>query len=257
MRRRRKKARLLIRMGLVLLTAALALTGYNLYDAYRAGQDAQASAGYLEALLKPQAAPGNVPLDVNGQVFSDVSLVVPQSTEPPAPTLQPVQEDGQTEALPQEEPSPTPVPTMPPLVEIPDYVLNPNMEMPTVTYEGQKYIGLLEIPALDLKLPIISQWSYPRLKKAPCRYVGSPYKNNLVIAAHNYDAHFGRLKDLNPGAAVIFTDVDGNVFNYRVELRETLNPGDISYMKNSGWDLSLFTCTPGGSYRVTVRCSLK
>ena len=45
---------------------------------------------------------------------------------------------------------------------------------------------------------------------------------------------------------MILTDVDENVFNYRVKMIETLNPREIDYMKNSGWDLSLFTCTPGG-----------
>lgn len=59
--------------------------------------------------------------------------------------------------------------------EIPDYVLNPDMEMPTQEIEGNDYIGVLEIPSLGLSLPVMSEWSYPRLKLAPCRYHGSAY----------------------------------------------------------------------------------
>ena len=70
--------------------------------------------------------------------------------------------------------------------EIPDYVLNPDMEMPTQEIEGNDYIGVLEIPSLGLSLPVMSEWSYPRLKLAPCRYHGSAYTGSLTIAAHNY-----------------------------------------------------------------------
>ena len=60
------------------------------------------------------------------------------------------------------------------------------MEMPTVEINGQECIGTLEIPSLGLKFPVISEWSDEKLKKAPCRYSGSAYLNNLIIAGHNY-----------------------------------------------------------------------
>jgi sortase A len=142
----------------------------------------------------------------------------------------------------------------PTLVEVPLYVTYPDMEMPTVEVDGHSYIGQLDIPALDLSLPIMEQWSYANLKIAPCRYTGSVYKNNLVIAAHNYTSHFGTLRNLTGGELVYFTDADGNVFTYRVAEVEQLMPTDIEKMTDSGWDLTLFTCTIGGSYRVTVRC---
>lgn len=141
--------------------------------------------------------------------------------------------------------------------EVPDYQLNPNMEMPTITIDGLEYIGVLSVPTRDLNLPIISNWSYPNLKKSPCRYSGSVYTNNLVLAAHNYSSHFGNLKKFNIGEEVVFTDVDGNAFHYRVAELETLQPTAVEQMKSGNWDLTLFTCTVGGSYRVTVRCELQ
>lgn len=139
---------------------------------------------------------------------------------------------------------------------IPDYKLNPDIEMPTIRLMNDYYIGVLEIPSLDLVLPINETWSYPALKKTPCRYYGSAYTEDLVICAHNYSAHFGRLKSLKSGDEVIFTDANGNVFNYRVEICETLLPNSAEQMTDGEWDLSLFTCTQGGSFRVTVRCNL-
>ena len=139
-------------------------------------------------------------------------------------------------------------------VEVPDYVLNPKMKMPVKVIDGQEYIAVLKIPAFGLELPVLSQWSYPNLRIAPCRYQGSAYTDDLVIAAHNYTSHFGNLKNLQEGDTVILTDMDDNVFTYKVALRETLMPTAVEEMSSGDWDLTLFTCTLGGSYRVTVRC---
>ncbi len=140
--------------------------------------------------------------------------------------------------------------------EIPDYLLNPDMEMPALEIDDHDYIGILDIPVLELTLPVMSEWSYPNLKIAPCRYAGTAYKNNLVIAAHNYSTHFGRIRDLAAGDRVTFTDADGNVFSYTVAEVQTLEPTAVEEMTDGGWALTLFTCTLGGRSRVTVRCDL-
>ncbi len=137
---------------------------------------------------------------------------------------------------------------------IPDYIRDPHMEMPTLEHEGQSYIGVLSIPELELELPIISQWSYPRLRIAPCRYQGSAYLDNLILLAHNYQTHFGRLLELGVGDDVFFQDVNGNLFHYCVVELETLGASDVEEMTAGDWDLTLFTCTLGGRTRVTVRC---
>lgn len=137
---------------------------------------------------------------------------------------------------------------------IPDYVLNPEMAMPEETIDGRSYIGVLDIPALELSLPIISEWSYDALQIAPCRYSGSAYLDNLVIAGHNYRSHFASLPQLQPGDTVTFTDMDGNVFSYEVSSLETLSPYAISDMTSGDWDLTLFTCTVGGQSRLAIRC---
>ncbi len=137
----------------------------------------------------------------------------------------------------------------------PDYILNPDMEMPTEEIDGYLYIGKVSIPALELELPVMDTWDYKRMKIAPCRYVGTAYRPGFVICAHNYTSHFGRLKNLSPGDSVIFTDVAGNEFSYEVMVVETLAPTAVEKMKSDDWDLTLFSCTIGGRARVTVRCN--
>lgn len=137
---------------------------------------------------------------------------------------------------------------------IPDHILNPKMDMPTQEVDGHKYIGRIDIPVLDISLPVMDSWSYENLKIAPCRYKGSAYLDNLILAAHNYTKHFGPIRRLLPGDEVIFTDVDGNTFDYSVAELEQLEGTDVDEMEAGEWDLTLFTCTLGGQYRITVRC---
>ena len=129
--------------------------------------------------------------------------------------------------------------------------------MQTVPVGEYDSIGILSIPVLELDLPVLTDWSYTKLKKAPCLYYGTCYGSDFVIAAHNYKAHFGRLSELQPGDLVIFTDVNGVVYCYEVVLVETLPKEATREMITSGFGLSLYTCTPGGGSRVTVRCNLK
>ena len=130
-------------------------------------------------------------------------------------------------------------------------------EMETIQVDGYDCIGVLSVPVLELELPVLTDWSYTKLKKAPCHYYGSYYEADFVIAAHNYGAHFGRLSELQAGDIVIFTDVHGVAHYYEVILLETLPPTATKEMITSGFSLSLYTCTPGGGNRVTVRCNSK
>lgn len=156
-----------------------------------------------------------------------------------------VQMEDQASSQPENESAPS----------VPAYILDPDMEMPTREVDDKLYIGVLEIPALALELPVISAWSNDLLQSAPCRYKGSAYQDDLIIAAHNYEGHFGRLNQLHEGDAVAFTDVDGNLFSYTVSRIEELSGTAVEQMESGEWDLTLFTCTLGGRSRVTVRCS--
>lgn len=136
-------------------------------------------------------------------------------------------------------------------------VANPavdDREMTVVKVKGYDCIGFVAIPALELELPVISEWSYSRLKVSSCRFTGTTYANNLVVMAHNYPRHFGKLSELSVGDTVTFTDMDGVQITYEVVALDILDPTAVEEMIAGDYDMTLFTCTYGGKTRVTVRC---
>lgn len=210
-------------LGLLLIVAALILTCYNIWDEQRAGTVSDDLLTRLNSMIadreqaEGQAANGLSDSEQGDSTQGDLAAAMHTAEQP-------------------------------------IYVQNPGMEMPIITIDREDYIGTLSIPSLGLTLPVLADWSYPKLKKAPCRYVGSVYQNDLVIAAHNYVTHFGSINKLRFGDIVTFMDGDGNTFLYEVIEMEILQPTDVEEMQTGDWDLTLFTCTVGGSSRVTVRC---
>lgn len=97
----KNKGIIFILSGLLLIAAAFFLTGYNIYDEYRAKCSAR-------------------------QALDEIRI------------------EEQDEEEQEDEP------------EIPDYILNPDMEMPVQRIDGVEYIGVLQIPSLNLELPVIS-----------------------------------------------------------------------------------------------------
>ena len=170
-------------------------------------------------------------------ILQSLNDEIPEYTEPV--TTMPIAENYDLFAEYEDEPA---EPTVP--------------EMETITLDGNAYIGYISIPAIDIELPVLQNWSYPNLKIAPCRYVGNIYENDLIICAHNYTTHFGKIGNLHTDDEIILTDVSGKEWRYSVVNIEQL-PGtaveDIKFGNADDWDLTLFTCTLGGQSRVTVR----
>lgn len=203
-----KRAKVYTITGLLLVAAALLLSGYNLLLSRHAGKAAD---NVLDE-LRPQ-----------------ISEAVPMPDLSSGGSLNEV--------------------------NLPFYAVDPNIPMPVRWVGDVEYIGTLQLPTLGLELPISSLYSMDLLNVAPCRYYGSAYLDNLVICAHNFDYHFGRLKNLRLDDSVIITDVEGNEFDYRVMEIEKLEPDqDEEMLTADTWDLTLFTCTVGGASRVAVRC---
>lgn len=215
MKRSAERGLIFIVTGLLFIAAALSLAGYNVYTDARAGKSVR-------------------------QVLDELDSLFPETTE--------MTETTETTDIAQE---PTEVPE--PVVDVPDYILYPDMEMPVKKVNGQDYIGVLRIDSLSLELPVISDWNYENLKTAPCRYSGSAYRDNLVICGHDYRSHFGGLRRISIGDTATFTDMDGNVFTYTAASVEVLDPAAIDDMTDSVYALTLFTCTLDGTNRLTIR----
>ena len=227
-RRKRWIGTVLLVLGFLAAAAALILTASNYRDDIEAGKSALADLHKMEEMLGIDADGdgliGSTPIEdyykAHGMDASERSTVR--------------QED---------------------VKNAPVYELHPDMTMPTVDADGHTYVGFLEIPAIKRILPVMDAWSYPNLKIAPCRFVGTVYAHDMIVCAHNYDRHFGLIKTLEEGDKVFFTDVYGDRFSYEVSEVTILQPTDVDEMKDpDDWDLTLFTCTIGGATRVTVRC---
>lgn len=214
-----KRGLLFIITGLLLIAAALVIIVYNLWE------DDQAERSVDKVMEQIKAAPPQQKYEKDDSNNST---------------------DGTS--------ADTSLPSDPSEEEIPDYILNPKMEMPTQNIDGYDYIGVLKIAACDIELPIISAWNYPALKVAPCRFEGSVYTDDIIIAAHAYRAHFKRIRNLVGGEEVIFTDMNGNEFRYKVVCIETVGGTDLEGLEAGDWDLSLFTCTVNKKSRFVVRC---
>ncbi|MBQ7004217.1 MAG: sortase [Oscillospiraceae bacterium] len=202
--------------GTMLLLAALFLVVYNVYSDRQSGK---ASGEILTALR---------------QVITEHTPETPE--EETMPLIPEPSEDLYEEYEQEEE-------TLPP-------------EDPTVELDGRYYVGVLTIPSLNVELPVLREWSYPNLRIAPCRYIGAAAAGDLVIAAHNYSSHFGRIQSLNTGDEILFTDAEGKVYRYAVSHTEMIGGYDVPTMKAGAedeWDLTLFTCTLSGRSRVSVR----
>ena len=217
MNKKNKSGTVFMSLGLVLLVFAIGLAAYNLWSEQNAGR----KSGEIVRLLSDETAE-----------TSDGDEVVNYMGHEPY-----VENTYEEDA--------------------PMYMLFPEMEMPSKTIYGRDYIGVLYIDELGLKLPVLSELTYPGLRLSPCRYKGSAYEGNLIIAAHNYKTHFGNIKNLTPGSVVRLIDIDNNEFIYAVQTMETLPGTAIEEMEAGDWDLSLFTCNYGGTARITVRCNLE
>ena len=208
------------KLGLVLVLAGALLIGgaLALYGANRV-EDEKAGAAAVEtaAVLQQQieqAQTQHMQTEVQEQP-EDVS---------PEPSIDAPVEDAETE--------PTPV------AMVGDY----------------EYLGVLSLPSLGLELPVMADWDYDRLKLAPCRQFGSAEEDNLVIAGHNYIGHFANLGMMKAGDSVTFTTMDGAVNTYVVAKTDIISPEDTEKVSESGYALTLYTCTYGRQNRVTVYC---
>lgn len=133
-------------------------------------------------------------------------------------------------------------------------VWDPDMELPCVQVDGISCVGILEIPALELSLPVLDPCTAENLRKGPCRYGGTPYEEGFVVAGHNYRTHFGMLQNLRSGDMIYFTDLNQNKFSYSVETFQVLSGNAVGEILTNEWDLTLFTCTYSGQSRFAVRC---
>lgn len=207
----------LIALGCCCVAAAAALGVYNDWEARKAADSAQELTNAFTAMLASSSSSGNNSVSASGSPEADAVNAVDPGLE--------------------------------------DLTELDAGEIESVEVGGYDVCGSISIPAINIELAVISNWSYKHLKVSACRFMGSP-DGQFIVMAHNYDRHFGRLSNLTEGATIVFTAADSAVYVYRVYGTEIWATNQLAEVFKGDWDLSLFTCTYGGTNRVVVRCML-
>lgn len=121
-------------------------------------------------------------------------------------------------------------------------------------------IGIIEIPKINIKYPILSDVSDELLKISACRFYG-PYPNkigNLCIAAHNYDnnSFFSNLYKLDIGDTINIYDSNNILVTYYIYNKYETSKSDISCTNqntNGKREITLVTCNNINKNRLIIK----
>lgn len=123
-------------------------------------------------------------------------------------------------------------------------------------------IGVVEIPKINVKYPILSDTNDELLKISACRFYGpNPNKvGNLCIAAHNYDDNrfFSNLYQLNIGDSINIYDTSNSLVSYYIYDKYEISKNDTSCTNqntNGKREITLLTCNNVTKNRLIVKAS--
>lgn len=130
-----------------------------------------------------------------------------------------------------------------------------NYTMPMLEIDSENYIGIIEIPLYDTRLPICGVWDKNDINKYPCRFTGSAYDGSLVIGGSDNKGQFDFMKLITVGDWVYITDTAGNRFSYTVA--EILITDDISAenLCSAEFELTFYARNTFNLKYTVVRCS--
>ena len=125
-------------------------------------------------------------------------------------------------------------------------------------------IGIINIPKINVRYPIISETSDALLKVSACKFWG-PNANeigNLCVVGHNYknSKFFSKVPTLTIGDIVTITDLNGVTVEYEVYDMYTVDPADTkctSQLTQGKREVTVITCTDDTKQRVVVKCTEK
>ncbi len=127
-------------------------------------------------------------------------------------------------------------------------------------YKGYQVVGIIEIPKINIKYPILSETNEDSIQYSITKFAGEDINSigNFVVAGHNYldGSMFGKVKQLEIGDEIKLTDLYNNTISYEIFDIYSVNPNDTSVIKSVKEDsreVTLITCTKGHIERLITR----
>ena len=148
-----------------------------------------------------------------------------------------------------------------PIVGVENVVVDDNTsdDDNTKTYKGFPMVGTIEIPAINLKYPVLEDASKSAIEVAVGIYDGPGLNKvgNTTIAGHNYrdGRFFANNKKLVEGDKIHITDTTGQKITYSIYKIYTTSPEDSSYLDRDTAgkrEISLTTCTDDSQSRLII-----
>lgn len=137
-----------------------------------------------------------------------------------------------------------------------------NSTSDVVTYEGFTVVGRMEIPKIDLDLPVLERATKNSLEKSIGILTGPGLNQvgNTIIVGHNYrnGTFFSRNRELKNGDKIYITDTTGTRIEYTIYNIYTTSSDDADYITRDTAgkrEISLSTCTDDSNYRLVIWAS--
>lgn len=120
--------------------------------------------------------------------------------------------------------------------------------------------GIIEIPKINIKYPIVSTTSDEAMKVAITKFWGNNINDigNYTMAGHNYKngTMFGKTKYLDVGDKIKMTDLNLNTVEYEIFKIYTIDPDDVTCVESvdpNTREITLITCTNGHKNRLITK----
>lgn len=129
-----------------------------------------------------------------------------------------------------------------------------------IKIEGYVVEGIIEIPKINIKYPIINETNDAAMKVSITKFWGNKINEigNYTMAGHNNKdgTMFGKTKYLEIGDTIKMTDLSLNTVEYEIFKIYTIDPDDVTCVESielGTREITLITCTNGHKNRLITK----
>ena len=140
------------------------------------------------------------------------------------------------------------------------FTANEGQQAANVQYNGYDVVGIIEIPSINIKYPIINKTNDTTMKYSITKFSGGDINSigNFTVAGHNNlnGTMFGKVKRLQIGDEIKMTDLYNNTVTYQIFDIYSVEPNDVSCLESVDEnirEITLINCTNGHLTRLITK----